>query len=224
MDRGESRALTWLGLVLVALALWASPRGARACSCMMAPPPGEALEQSDAVFEARPFSMSNDERRAYYSFEVDRVWKGAIGQRVEIATALHSAMCGRSYQIGTRYVVYARRNSDGEWVDGLCSRTRASRSADEDLQVLGPGHPPVPDQPPPDGGVTEPTEPPRIAPPPPTEPPPTSPGRRGCAVEKPHTTGGGMALLLLGLGVAIGRRRAVRSAARGAGRGRLRTR
>ena len=223
MDRGERRALTWLSLVLVAIALLALPRGARACSCMMPPPPGEALAQADAVFEARPFSMSNDERRAYYSFEVDRVWKGAIGSRVEIATALHSAACGRSYQIGTRYVIYARRNTDGEWVDGLCSRTRASRSAEEDLQVLGPGHSPISAEPVPDGGGTEPTEPPRIAPPP-AEPPPTSPSGRGCAVEKPHTRGGWMGLLVLGLAVAIGRRRAVRSASRGAARGRLRAR
>lgn len=177
----------------------------------MPPPPAEALEQADAVFEARPFSMSSDERRAYYSFEVDRVWKGAIRPRVEIATALHSAACGRSYQIGTRYVIYARRNRDGEWVDGSCSRTRVSRSAAEDLQVLGAGHPPLSNDPVAvDHGET-PTEPPRIATPPPTEPPPVSPSRRGCAVEKPHTRGLGGGLLLLGLAVAIGRRRAVRS-------------
>ncbi|MCA9653092.1 MAG: hypothetical protein KC501_24470 [Myxococcales bacterium] len=204
-------SVTWLGLAAIGVTLWAAPRGARACSCMMPPPPAEALDEADAVFEARPFSMSNDDRRAYYSFEVDRVWKGEIGPRVEIATALHSAACGRTYQIGTRYVVYARRNADGDWADGLCSRTRASLSAEEDLQVLGAGHAPISGEPAAQSGSSEATEPPRITTPPPAEPPPTAPGRRGCAMEKPHTRGVGHGVLLLGLAVAIGRRRAVRS-------------
>jgi len=197
--------------LLVVLALWFAPRGARACSCIVPPPPSEALAEADAVFEARPFSMNGGTGRAVYSFEVDRVWKGEIGDRVEISTALHSASCGRTYQIGTRYLIYARHNDKSGWTDGLCSRTRASDSAAEDFQVLGEGQPPFdPEaQPDPEPG-SEPTEPPRIDSPPP-EPPPTTPNRRGCAVEKPHANGGAAVLLLLGLGVAIGRRRTVRS-------------
>ncbi|MEM9459493.1 MAG: hypothetical protein AAGF11_35270 [Myxococcota bacterium] len=189
-----------------------APRVARACSCAAPPAPEKALEGADAVFEARPFSMSSDTQRARYRFEVNRVWKGDIAPRVEITTAVHSATCGRSYQMGIQYVVYARRSDSGEWADTLCSRTRPSRSAAEDLQVLGAGRPPVDanSTPPPAGSGAEPTEPPRIEVPAPT-PPPVAPRSRGCAVEMPHahTSLGG--LVLLGLIVAIGRRRTVRS-------------
>lgn len=184
----------------------------------MTPPPEQALEDADAVFEARPFGMSHDDQRARYRFEVDRVWKGDVGQSVEISTALHSATCGRSYKIGTQYVIYARRSPSGELTDMLCSRTRATTSAAEDLLVLGAGHEPqVQLAPEPDPGP-EPTEPPRIEPPSEgpasgnaVEPPPTSPSSRGCAMEKPHASSDAAALALLGLfAVAIRRRRAVR--------------
>lgn len=159
--------------------------------------------------------MSNDGQRAHYGFEVDRVWKGDVGLRVEISTALHSATCGRSYEIGTQYVVYANRLPNGELSDTMCSRTRPTRSAAEDLAVLGAGHDPRgPEQAPfVPGESTETTEPPRIEPAS-VEPPPTPPSRRGCAMEKPHTRSGSLALALLGLTVAIGRRRAVRSPVR----------
>lgn len=215
MRRAFASSLPAIAAVLLAFALpWLMPRGARACSCVVPPPPEQALAEADAVFEARPFSMSNDDLRARYSFEVDRVWKGEVPSRVEISTALHSATCGRTYQIGTKYVVYARRSANGELTDHLCTRTRASSSAAEDLQVLGAGEPPRDAvTPPPTHGTAEPTEPPRIEPTP-DEPPPHAPGRRGCSVEKPHTWSSPLALGLLGLAVAVGRRRTVRSAAR----------
>ena len=207
----RSGALLTFVLLASASAVWLVPRGARACSCVMPPPPEQALEEADAVFEARPFGMSSDDQRARYSLEVDRVWKGDVGPRVEISTALHSAMCGRSYRIGTQYVIYARRGPNGELTDMLCSRTRATTSAAEDLQVLGAGHEPqealAPD---PDPGP-EPTEPPRIEPSPiqdlGVEPPPAAPGSRGCATEKPHTSSGAAALALLGLVTIANRRR-----------------
>lgn len=193
---------------------------------MMTPPPEKALEDADAVFEARPFGMSHDDQRARYRFEVDRVWKGDVGPSVEISTALHSATCGRSYKIGTQYVIYARKGQSGELTDMLCSRTRATASAGEDLEVLGAGRAPqVQLAPEPDEGP-EPTEPPRIQPAVganAVEPPPSSPSSRGCAVEKPHASSDAAALALLlgglfGIGrlrrrkafaVAIRRRRAV---------------
>jgi MYXO-CTERM domain-containing protein len=180
----------------------------------MPPAPEKAIEDADVVFEARPFGMTNDGQRARYSFEVDRVWKGELGPSAQISTALHSATCGRSFQIGTQYVVYARRSASGELTDNLCSRTRVSASAAEDLEVLGPGHDAIEAVAPPTDPGPEPTEPPRIAPAP-LEPPPGTPSPRGCAVEKPHASAGATALALLGLfAVASGRRRTVRSLAR----------
>lgn len=206
--------LAWLAVLLTATTLWLVPRGARACSCRELPPPDLALAEADAVFEARPFGMSTDGQRALYAFEVDRVWKGEVPPRVPISTALQSATCGRSFQIGTQYVIYAHRNADGDLTDNLCSRTRTHSAAAEDLQVLGAGHEPRSTSPDSStGSASEPAEPPRIETPP-VEPPPTEPSRRGCAVEKPHTSAGPAGLAMLGLLViAIRRRRAVRSPA-----------
>lgn len=168
--------------------------------------------EADAAFEARAFSMRSEGQRSFYTFAVDQVWKGPIPTQVEIRTNSSGAACGRSYQMGTRYVIYARRADDGAWTDGLCSRTRTSHGASEDVRVLGPGSAPISTEPVPDDLGAAPTEPPRIAPATPVQPPPTSPGRRGCAMEKPHTPGDPKGLLVLaGLLVAIGRRRAVRS-------------
>lgn len=165
--------------------------------------------EADAAFEARAFSMRSEGQRSFYTFAVDRVWKGPIQTQVEIRTNSSGAACGRSYQMGTRYIVYARRADDGSWTDGLCSRTRTSDGASDDLRVLGAGSAPISTEPVADDLGGAPTEPPRIAP---VQPPPTSPGRRGCAMEKPHTPEDAEGLLVLGgLLVAIGRRRAVRS-------------
>lgn len=209
------RTLAVVLVLTAATAPWLVPRGARACSCAMPAPPEKAIDEADVVFEARPFGMTNDGQRARYSFEVDRVWKGEVGASAEISTALHSATCGRGYQIGTQYLVYARRSPSGELTDNLCSRTRASASAAEDLEVLGPGREPTEAIAPPMDPGPEPTEPPRIEPTggaAPVEPPPASPSTRGCAVEKPHAPSGASTLAMLGLiAVAIGRRRAVRS-------------
>lgn len=210
---GTRIAPLW-ALLAALLAVGLSPRVARACSCMMPPPPKVALTDADAVFEARAYSLSTDDRRARYRFEVDRVWKGAIEKRVEIATALNSAACGRSYKIGAQYVIYARRGPSGDWTDGLCSRTRTSTTAAEDLDVLGEGRPPIdPDAAPPPEDGDAPHEPPRIDPPP-VEPPPPSPSARGCSVhgvrndERTQTP-----WVLMLIAIAIGRRRTVRSPA-----------
>jgi len=217
--RASAGAWAWLAITVLVLGLFVAPRVARACSCAAPPPTEQALEDADAVFEARPYSLSADERWSRYGFDVDRVWKGAVGPRVEIVTSRHSASCGRNFEVGTRYVIYARKNNNGEWGDHMCSRTRTSRSAVEDLRILGAGHDPIDGDAPmvPDSAGSGPTEPPRIHAPPP-EPPPTPPSKRGCAVEKPHTMGGLFGLGLLGILVAIGRRRAVGSLATAPGR------
>ncbi len=213
--RASAAGWAWLAATGLALGFFVAPRVARACSCAAPPPTEQALKDADAVFEASAYSLSADQRWARYGFDVDRVWKGSVGPRVEIVTSRHSASCGRSFEVGTRYVIYARKSNNGEWGDHMCSRTRTSRSAVEDLRILGAGHDPVDASTPlvvPDSGGSGPTEPPRIQAPPP-EPPPTTPTKRGCAVEKPHTMEGLYGLGLLGILVAIGRRRAVGSLA-----------
>lgn len=206
-----------LAVATLVVAMGAASRTARACSCLPPPAPGLALEQADVVFEGRPYAASVEGGDTRYSFEVDRFWKGEPGDRVELTTASSSAACGRTFQIGTAYLVYARQAAGSGLRDTLCSRTRTMMAAEEDMEVLG--APRQPNDPPPEqdpDADAPPREPPRIATADPAGPPPTAPAKRGCAMELPHTAGGGAAalVLVLSFGLSLGRRRRRRSTTR----------
>ncbi len=151
-----------------------------------------------------------------YEFEVRRVWKGDVPEKVAVVSHKHSATCGRHFEVGVTYLVYAR-SRDGVLRDGLCSRTRPIDKADEDLAALGEGHPPgaAPAEGTPEGGEVE--EPPRVEPPAPTgdgapndgkpaapEPPPSASSPRGCAIGHPAPA---WSWLLAPVAVAAARRR-----------------
>jgi hypothetical protein len=201
-------------MLVAVTALSLAPSAARACSCLPPPPPGEALDNAAAVFEGRVTGVVLEGRQQRFSFDVIQTWKGDVDAHAEITTASDSAACGRSYTTGQIYVVYAYRGPDGALADGLCTRTRERERALEDLAALGPGQQPGGSAE--DGGDPEPAhEPPRIDPPiADSAPPPSEPGPRGCAMENAHTPDRGALVLLLGAGIAIGRRRIVRSRSR----------
>ncbi len=164
-----------------ALQLLAAPRPARACSCISPPPPLEAASNSTAVFEGRSFAITRDGNFVRYEFEVIRVWKGEIGTRVTVRSAASPAMCGRSFDTGVPYVVYAGQRLDGDLSDTLCSRTRKSTHASEDLELLGAAQTPhASPAPPPSKAAMR--EPPRIEPPP---VPTSTAGGRGCSIVGP---------------------------------------
>ena len=163
---------------------------------MKIPPPKEAAEAASVVFEGTAVGMTSDkppgQKLVYhvYEFEVVRAFKGEATERVTIRTMNNSAACGRSYEIGENYLVYAR-DADGQLTDNLCSRTRRIAVAKEDLLAFGALEPepePAPEPEP------EP-EPPRVEP---TtsdvQPPAPAPSKRGCHVD---ATPSGWALLLL---------------------------
>lgn len=204
-------------LVVGLLFLSIAPSAARACSCLPPPPPAEALDNAAAVFEGRATGVVKDGRQQRFSFEVLRVWKGDVEARTEVTTATDSATCGRGYATGEIYVIYAYRGPDGDLADGLCTRTRERSRAIEDLAALGPGREPdVGGRADGEPEVTQ--EPPRIDAPTDPAPPPGEPGRRGCSVENAHILDHGWLWAVLGVGIAIRRRRIVRSRSRSAHR------
>lgn len=193
--RGRHRAIV---VALVAVVSWAAPAIARACSCMPPGSPASAAADAHAVFEGRTFAVDHRGGKAIYRFEVSRVWKGNVGSDVDVSTAMSSSLCGRSFETGTSYVVYAHASEGGGLGDNICSRTRASSSATEDLVALGQGSPPAGTHTaaPPTNDV----EPPRIEP----APPPLSGKRRGCSV---HAATSPLALPMLAMLVLASRRR-----------------
>lgn len=175
---------------------------------MLPPPPSVAAASAEAVFEARVEAVAADASSpdafmglVRYDLEVLRVWKGELGPTSQLSTRASGAACGRSLTVGKVYIFYAAKREDGELTDSMCSRTRLSSTADEDLAVLGPGNAPL-------GGrtVTQPTtrEPPRIPPPAPDlgGPPAVD---KGCKIADPSTPA--LAVCMLALWWARPRRR-----------------
>ena len=138
-------------LLLLLVAVTLPTATALACSCAPPGTPEKSLAASDAVVEARavagPTPTAGTEGATNapvmlqgpveYQFEVIRSWKGSFGKTLIVETAGNSAACGRSYALGTSYVLYLHNAKGDRASDGACSRTRSVKNAAEDLAFLG---------------------------------------------------------------------------------------
>ncbi len=143
-----------LGILVAALlcagtaSMPASP--AHACSCQPAADATIALNAAHTVFEGRVVQSNPEDAQAgappplvpgptLYRFEVLRSWKGEPATLVTIRTPGSAAACGRSYDKGSTYLVYASQDTDGLLFDNLCSRTRKAADAESDFKLLDAG-------------------------------------------------------------------------------------
>jgi hypothetical protein len=189
----------------IVIAACVAPRVARACSCAPPRPPLEAQQAAAVVFEGRTFNVAREGGQNRFSFEVLRVWKGELPANVQIWSASQSASCGRAYESGLPYLVYAHELPGGLLGDGLCSRTRPVSNAAEDLELLGAGRAPA-RSPGTSTSESPSLEPPRIEPVAQQTAP--SPGKRGCTIGE---AGSPLFMwMLLGCGLARARRGAKR--------------
>jgi hypothetical protein len=176
---GRSAAGLAAGALAVLATWYVGESVAHACSCAQPPGPRAAAADATAVFEGRTFGVHRESGKVRFTFEVTRVFKGEVGPSVDVYSPAAAATCGRAFEAGVPYLVYAHASPAGVLVDTMCSRTRTSRAAAEDFAELGAGVGP------PRTDVTEPTrpsiEPPRID----VTPTPVAPGRRGCSVAGP---------------------------------------
>jgi len=140
------RLLLPLALAASTAAFFFATPNAQACSC--APPPGAdiAFEGAKFVFEGKAGTAVQATPDAEgrlsgfapktVTFEVLRSWKGGLSGTATVKTAGNSAACGRNYNEGESYLIYASANEEGEPYDTLCTRTRPSKGASEDFTVL----------------------------------------------------------------------------------------
>jgi hypothetical protein len=70
------------------------------------------------------------------TFEVSQVWKGPRNYRLVINQ--WSSKCGRSFEIGKEYLVYANGSASGLSAE-LCTRVLDLEDAKEDLSLIGEG-------------------------------------------------------------------------------------
>ncbi len=137
-------------VLALALGLCALPSSADACTCGNDPAPQVAMDSSDAVFvgtvsASRRLPLTDDSTTQLieYSFEISHTYKGPTGRAV-VRSKASVAACGRTFEEGVVYLVYARK-TDEVLTDTQCSRTRPAADAIEDFKEIG--YPTV-DQPP----------------------------------------------------------------------------
>ena len=150
------RRLT-LSALFVAATL--APEIAHARSCRFPPDAKTAAEGSTDVFEATISGVrfvDAEQRQRTFTLDVGRVMKGAAAKQVELTTNTSSAACGRQFEKGVTYLVYARRGEAG-LTDNQCSFTATKKRAAQrgDYEHWGAG---------PDGVSAPPAEPPPTPP------------------------------------------------------------
>ncbi len=133
----------FLWTLLFACTLSLPAAAAYACSCAPSPGAAESLAASAAVLEAVAVAGPDDadDGTVTYNFTVSRSWKGGPGPKLTISTAASGPACGRSYEIGTSYLLYLHKVEGNQASDNLCSRSRTSEWAGEDFTALGEGSP-----------------------------------------------------------------------------------
>jgi len=103
--------------------------------------PSEGLSSSYAVFTGEVTKIEPNTATKFGGVEitlrVKKVWKGDIGEQVQVRTAGSGAACGYSFAKGETYLVYADRDEADPMRVSLCSRTALIASAQEDLDFLG---------------------------------------------------------------------------------------
>lgn len=93
-----------------------------ACSCM-AMAPGEAAAMAEVVFAGIPVSEEPGPASpdaVVYTFQVDGVAKGDVGRQATVVAGGDSAMCGMSFALNERWLVFAT-TQDGALTTGLCA-------------------------------------------------------------------------------------------------------
>lgn len=130
----------WIIVLFIGLVGLTQTSEAKACSCMKTSP-AEGLSASYAVFTGKVTGVETNEDTKFggltIHLEVNKVWKGDVGEEVDVHTAANSAACGYSFAKGKTYLVYATRDEADPMRVSLCSRTALERDAKEDLDFLG---------------------------------------------------------------------------------------
>ncbi|WP_409344739.1 hypothetical protein [Paenibacillus sp. MBLB4367] len=137
--------------VLFACLYSLQPKTGYACSCAGPLSVQQELQSKTAVFSGKAVSVNvqkgllrSSADPVAVTLEVDRVWKGEIGRKQTVYTAMDGASCGFKFETGREYVIYAHSGND-KLETSICSRTKLLSAAAEDSKLLGAGQPPGPD-------------------------------------------------------------------------------
>lgn len=115
------RIVVAVGLVL-GMAVVATPQPAFACSCMIMDA-DRFLGTYDAAFIGTVLSsdVESADDDAVWTFEVEQVVKGELGETVEVLSHAQSSMCGFALSVGERTGVFMNERN-GQWHSSTCSQ------------------------------------------------------------------------------------------------------
>jgi hypothetical protein len=103
---------------------------AHACSCLYTTP-RDALRTADHAFTGRLVDVRRQWRmHAVYTFEVERVLKGTIGERIRIRAHGKSSSCWLEVRVGERAGLILDRDRHGRWTGSFCNRYGARQLRD----------------------------------------------------------------------------------------------
>jgi|SRR5262245_25010055 len=147
--------------VLIGGLLLVTAAPAAACSCVGGMSDAQYAAGADAVFVGTLIDRVDPPRTGTFSssdpatltFQVSRVYKGAVTVRQEIVTAMSGASCGLELVGEGPFVVFGERSSHeqyqlepGQYASNLCGGSRALADGGEpQLGVLTTPRPPTPD-------------------------------------------------------------------------------
>lgn len=137
----QMKKAIYISLTLT-LFLLASAEKSYACSCPRSLEPvkkqvQQAFKDSTAIFAGEVLEISKssaDENSLLVKIKVEKSWKGELTREVAITTPKDGAMCGYTFEIGGKYLVYANGLKDSLLVTN-CSRT-TNMSNKRDVKYL----------------------------------------------------------------------------------------
>lgn len=150
-------AIALLGMLLfISMGIVTEPERVFACSCAMPSSPEQQVKDSlahkTAIFagtvtdvkQPRMKRIMSSADQVKVTFKVSQVWKGEVGQKAVVSTAMSGASCGyENFAVGTSYIVSAYGNANG-LETGMCEMTLPLASASGQLAALGEGYEPSP--------------------------------------------------------------------------------
>jgi hypothetical protein len=115
---------------------------------MASGPACQAYWNTDAVFDARVVDIESvrrqdelvgqivERQRNLVTLDVRQAWKGATAGKLQVLTETSSASCGFEFQVGRRYLVFARMGAAGILEVSYCSATREFDGTGPDAEFL----------------------------------------------------------------------------------------
>lgn len=136
------KKVIYISVVLV-IFLFVAAGNSFACSCALSDEPvkkqiDKAFTGSVAIFSGEVLEISEsteDKDNLTVKFKVAQSWKGNSKSEITITTAKESSMCGYSFEVGKKYLVYANGLKD-KLSAYNCSRTSSNTGTSGDSKYL----------------------------------------------------------------------------------------